>query len=152
MKWLWRLIVAGVVGVLVWQAWERLFVTEEKRIQRAVAAMERAVEENNIVALADGVAGSYSDEHGLDKASLLAMVRGARSQYATMLIHITDMKIEVATDKRTGQATLIAKVLTTRAGGGGATEINAERVRLFLRKGDDGWKLTRVESPELRFE
>jgi len=30
--------------------------------------------------------------------------------------------------------------------GGGQTELNAERIRLFFRKSDDGWKLSRTES------
>jgi ketosteroid isomerase-like protein len=68
-----------------------------------------------------------------------------------MFIHISDMVIEMGADRQTAQATLVAKVLTKRAGGG-ETEINAERVRLFFRKTEDGWKLTRVESPELKFD
>lgn len=39
----------------------------------------------------------------------------------------------------------------TRRAGGGETELSAERVRLFFRKTDNGWKLIRIESPELRF-
>jgi len=150
-RWLWLGALVAVAACLLWQAWQQLFVTEETRVRRAVAAMENAIEENKIVALADCIAGSYSDEHGLDKPSLLGAIRSVRQQYAAMFIHITDMKIEVAPDNQTAQATLVAKVLT-KAAGGGQTEVNAERVRLYFRKTDGGWKLARVESPELKFD
>jgi ketosteroid isomerase-like protein len=151
MKWLGRIVLVALLVIVLWQAGQRLFVSEETRIRRAIAKMEQAIEDNQIVALADLIAGNYHDEHGLDKASLLAAVRSVRMQYAALLIHITDINIERAPDGSTSQATLIAKILTKRADGG-QTEINAERVRLFLRQTDDGWKLTRIESPELKFD
>jgi|YelNatPaOPRAMG01_1025707.scaffolds.fasta_scaffold10237_4 ketosteroid isomerase-like protein len=143
--------VAGFAVFIGWQAWQRLFVTDATRVKRLIGAMETAVEQNKIVALADCIAGDYSDDRGLDKATLLGAVRSVRMQFEALFIHIGDMVIEVAPDARTAQATLVAKVLTRRAGGG-ETELNAERVRLFFRKTDAGWKLIRLESPELRFD
>lgn len=151
MKWILRAVVAGLLVWLVWQGWQRLFVTDETRIKRLVATMERAVEKNNALSLADCVAGDYSDDRGLDRGALVGAVRMVRAQYEAMFVHITDMVIEISDDQQKAHATLVAKVLTKRAGGG-ETEINAERVRLFFRKTDDGWKLTRVESPELKFD
>jgi len=151
MKWFWRAAVAALLIWLAWQGWQRFFVTDETRIKRLIATMANAVEKNKTLALADCIAGDYGDDRGLDKSTLLGAVRATRSQYDAMFIHISDMLIQIADDRQKAQATLIAKVLTKRAGGGD-TELNAERVRLFFRKTDDGWKLTRVESPELKFE
>lgn len=149
MKWWKWFAVAGFTVFVLWQAGQRLFITDETRIKRLIGTMETAVEKNKIIALADCIAGDYSDDHGLDKASLLGAVRGVRMQYEALFIHIADMVIEVTPE--TAQATLVAKVLTRRAGGG-ETELNAERVRLFFRQTDDGWKLIRIESPELKFD
>jgi ketosteroid isomerase-like protein len=79
------------------------------------------------------------------------MVHATRSQYEAMFIHISDMVIEITDDAQKAQAMLVARILTKRTGGG-STEMNAERVRLFFRKTGDGWKMTRVESPDLKFE
>lgn len=147
--WKWALV-AGVTALVAWQAWQRFFVTDETRVRRLVGTMAAAVEKNKVVALADCIAGDYSDDRGLDKASLLGAVRGVRMQYDALFIHIADMIVEVAVDGQTAQATLVVKVLTRRAGGG-ETELNADRVRLFFRQTGDGWKLIRSESPELNF-
>lgn len=151
MRRLWRILVVGLVAALLWQAWERLFVTDEKRVRRLVRTMAGAVERKKMLVLGDCIAGDYSDDRGLDRGSLLAAIGMVRAQYEAMFIHISSMAVEMAGDRQTAQATLVAKVLTKRTGGG-ETEINAERVRLFFRKTDDGWKLTRVESPELKFD
>jgi hypothetical protein len=151
MKWFLRATVAGLLMWLAWQGWQRLLVTDEMRIKRSVAMLVRAVEKNDALSLTDCVAGDYSDDRGFDRGALVGAVRMVRAQCEAMFIHITDMVIEMAADRQTAQATIIAKVLTKRAGEG-ETEINAERVRLFFRKTDDRWKLTRVESPELKFD
>ncbi|MCX7885838.1 MAG: nuclear transport factor 2 family protein [Verrucomicrobiae bacterium] len=151
MKWLWRLLVLAAAVWLGWVGWNRFFVSEQARILRLIRRMAAAVEQNRLVALAECIAGDYTDERGWDKAALLAMVRATRSQYETMLIYIGDAVIELSDEGQKAQATLVARVLTRRAGGG-STELNAERGRLFFRKAGGGWKLTRVDSPELRFE
>ena len=151
MKWILRAVVVGLLAWLAWQGWQRLFFTDETRIKRLIATMERAVEKNNSLSLSDCVAGDYSDDRGLDRGALVGAVRMVRSQYEAMFIHISDMAIEMAADHQSAQAMLVAKVLTKRTGGG-ETEMNAERVHLFFRKTEDGWKLTRVESPELKFD
>ena len=151
MKWLGRILGVGLLVLAGGWVWQRFFVTDETRVKRLIATMTTAVEQNKIVALADCVAGDFNDEHGLDKASLLGAVRSVRMQYEALFIHISDLALQVAPDHRTAQATLVAKILTRRAGGG-ETELNAERVRLFFRRTDDGWKLTGEESPELKFE
>jgi len=151
MKWIQRVAVVGLLAWILWQGWQRFFVTDETRIKRLITTMAKAVEQNKTLALADCIAGDYSDERGLDKATLVGVVRSTRSQYDAMFIYISDTAIEIAGDRQKAQATLVARVLTKRAGGG-STELNAERVRLFFRKTDSGWKMTRVESPELKFE
>ncbi|MBM3858937.1 MAG: hypothetical protein FJ395_04720 [Verrucomicrobia bacterium] len=151
MKWLLRITVAGLLVWLAWQGWQRFFVTDETRIKRLISTLANAVENNKILALADGIAGDYSDDRGLDKATLLGAVRGTRSQYEAMFIYISDTAVQIADNRENAQATIVARILTKRAGGG-STELNAERVRLFFRKTDSGWKMTRVESPELKFD
>jgi len=151
MKWLLRIVVAALLVWLLWQGWQRFFVTDETRIRRLITTMASAVKQNKILTLADCIAGDYGDDRGMDKATLLGIVRGTRSQYDAMFIIISDTAIQIADDHQKAQATIVAKVLTKRAGGG-STELNAERVRLFFHKTDSGWKMTRVESPELKFD
>jgi hypothetical protein len=151
-NWLFRMAVATAVLITAWIVWQRVFVTDEKRIQRQIAVMEQAVEQGNILRLEGAIAQDYADDFGLDKSSLLGAVRSFRQQYDALFIHISDLQITVAGDKQTGQAVLVAKVLAKPPGAVQETEVRADRFRLFLRKTDTGWKLYRVETPELKFE
>ena len=150
-KWVGRIFWIALLLLLAWWAKERFLVSEETRIQRQIAAMEQAVEQNKILRLADAVAGDYGDDHGLDKGTLLAAVRAFRAQQDALLIHISDLTIQVQPGTNLAQVTLIARVVT-KPKGGGETELNADRFRLYLRKDDQVWRLTRVESPELKFD
>ena len=151
MKWLVRIVGVGLVVFALWQLWQRVFVTDETRIKRQINVMARAVEKGEVLKLSDGITNDYGDDHGLDKATLLVAVREFRARSEALLIYISDQKIEVIPGAREAQAVIVAKVLS-KTKGGGQTELNAERVRLFFRKTDDGWKLTRIESPELKFD
>ena len=152
MKWLLRIISLGLVVVGMWQLWERVFISDETRISRLIGTMARAVEKGNILKLSDAIANDYENDHGLDKGTLLALIRAFRAQSEAVFIYISDKKIEVIpSGARKAQAVIVAKVLS-KTKGGGQTELNAERIRLFFRKTDDGWKLCRTESPELKFD
>ena len=148
MKWLARIVVAGLLAFALWQ---RVFVTDEMRIKRQIGTMARAVEEGEMLKLSDAVAHDYADDRGLDKSTLLAAVRVFRAQSESLFIYISDQKIEVNPDAQEAQAVIVAKVLS-KTKGGGQTELNADRFRLFFRKTDNGWKLSRTESPELKFD
>ena len=152
MKWLMRILLVAAVAGMSWWAWDHFFVTDEKRIQKLIATMEQAVEQGNVLRLEGAIAPDYSDDYGFDKTTLLATVRSAHQQYSEILIHITDMKITVTPDHQTAQAVFIAKILARTAGSVTDTEIRTERPRLHLHKGDQGWRLVRTETPELRFE
>ena len=151
MKWLLRAAAVGLVAWLVWMGWQRFFVTDQTRIKRLISTMANAVEKNRPLILADCIDGDYSDDRSFDKATLIGVIRFTRLRYDAMFIYISNMTIEIDDDHQKAQAILVAKVLTKRAGGG-ETEINAERVRLFFRKIDTDWKMIRIESPELKFE
>lgn len=152
MKWIQRILLVAVAAGLVWWLWQRVFVSDETRIQRLIAGMESAVEQGNLLRLEGAIAGDYSDDFGLDKSSLLAVVRSFRQQYDALFIHVADLSVTVEPDGQRAQAVFIAKVLAKARGATTETEVRAERLRLFFRKTDDGWKLTRIESPELKFE
>jgi hypothetical protein len=151
MRWLTRFVVATLVAAAGWWLWQRVFVTDETRIQRLIAAMEQAVEAGNALRLEGAIASDYSDDYGLSKSGLLQAAVAFRKQYDAVLIHISDLTVTIEPDRQRAQAVLIAKILVTRAGNA-ETDARAERVRLHFRKTDDGWKLTRLESPELRFD
>jgi ketosteroid isomerase-like protein len=152
MKWLVRIIGVGLVVFALWQVWQRMFVTDEMRIKRQISAMARAVEKGEILKLSDAIASDYADDHGLDKGTLLAVVRGFRAQSEALFIYISDQKIEaIPSGALEARAVIVAKVLS-KTKGGSQTELNADRIRLFFRKTDYGWKLSRTESPELKFE
>jgi ketosteroid isomerase-like protein len=152
MKWIGRIFILAVVALLAVWLWQRLFVSEETRVKTLIASMERAVQTGNFVRLADGIAGDYRDDRGLDKPTLLAYVRAARAQYQSLFIHITDLTIELADDRQQAHAVLIARVLASPRAGAAQTELFTERFRLHFRKTDQGWKLVRAESPELKFD
>lgn len=151
MKWLKLLAGSVVLALAAWWLAQRVFVSEETRIRRQISMMERAVERGDWLRLEGGLAGDYSDDLGFDKSTLLVAARTFRQQYASIFIHITDLRVEVETDEKKATAVFIAKVIAAPRAGG-ETEARAERVRLFFRKTDDGWKVTRLESPELKFE
>jgi ketosteroid isomerase-like protein len=152
MKWIARILLAAALVGFVWWLWQRVFVTDEMRIKRQIALMTSAVEQGNLLRLEGAIAGDYSDDFGLDKSSLLAAARSFRAQYDALFIHISDLTVTVEPDRQKGQAVFIAKVLAKQKGAAAETEVRAERFRLFFRKSDDGWKLVRTESPELKFD
>jgi ketosteroid isomerase-like protein len=152
MKWAPRILLVAAVAGLAWWLWQRVFVTDETRVKRQIAAMESAVEAGNLLNLEGAIAGDYSDDFGLDKSSLLGAVRSFRQQYDALFIHIQDMTVTIEPDHQKAQALFIAKVLAKAKGETAETEVRAERLRLFFHKTNDGWKLTRLESPELKFD
>jgi ketosteroid isomerase-like protein len=152
MKWLLRIVMAGVVVLLAWQIWQRMFVTDEKRIKKQISIMAGAVEKGDVLRLSDALAGDYSDDWGLDKSMLLGAVRSFRAQYDALFIHISDLTVTVDPDHQKAQAIFIAKVLAKAKGSVSESEVRADRFRLYFRKTDSGWNLTRTESPELKFD
>jgi hypothetical protein len=152
MKWLLRIVAAGIVVVLAWQIWERVFVTDEKRIKKQLALMVSAVEKGDVLRLSDALAGDYSDDWALDKSMLLGAVRSFRAQYDALFIHISDLTITIDPGHQKAQAIFVAKVLAKAKGSVSESEVRADRFRLYFRKADAGWKLTRTESPELKFD
>ena len=152
MKWILRILLAAALAGIVWWLWQRVFVTDETRVKRQIALMTSAVERGNLLRLEGAIANDYSDDFGLDKSALLPAVRSFRVQYDALFIHISDLGITIEPDHQKAQAVFIAKVLAKQKGGTTETEVRAERFRLYFRKTDEGWKLVRTESPELKFE
>lgn len=152
MKWLLRIVVAALLAFGAWQIWQRVFVTDEKRVKKQLAIMVSAVEKSDVLRLSDALAGDYSDDWGLDKSMLLGAVRSFRAQYDALFIHISDLTVTVEPDHQKAQAIFIAKVLAKAKGSVTESEVRADRFRLYFRKTDSGWKLTRTESPELKFD
>jgi hypothetical protein len=113
--------------------------------------MTRAVEQGNLLKLGDAIAGDYSDDTGLDKSTLLGAVHSYRQRHEGLFIHLSDVDIELEPDHRQAKAVFIAKVVA-KPKGGGETQLISDRFRLFFRKTDEGWKLYRAESPELKFD
>ena len=150
MKWI-RLVLVVLVLLLAWWAWQHLFVSDETRIRLQLATMTRAVEQANLLKLEGAIASDYSDDYGLDKSTLLGAVRSYRQQHDGLFIHLSDVNVELDPDHKQAKAVCIAKVMT-RPKGGGETQLISDRFRLFFRKTDQGWKLYRAESPELKFD
>ena len=152
MRWLGRILVVGVLMLGGWWLWQRIFVTDEQRVQRQLAALAHAVETGNLLQLEDGIAQDYSDDFGFDKSTVIGGIRSFRGQYDALLIFITGLRIEVAPDHQAAQAVFIAKVLAKARGAIQESEIRADRYRVYFRQTAGRWKMTRVESPQLKFE
>jgi ketosteroid isomerase-like protein len=152
MKWLWRIVFAAIAVFVLWQIWQRVFVTDEKRVKKQLAIMVSAVEKGDVLRLSDALASDYSDDWGLDKSTLLGAVRGYRSQYDALFIHLSDLTVTIEPDHQTAQAVFIAKILAKAKGSVTESEVRADRFRLHFRKTDSGWKLAHAESPELKFD
>ena len=152
MKWTLRIAAAAAVAFVVWQIWQRVFVTDEIRIKKQIAVMARAVEKGDVLRLSDALAADYGDGWNMDRSMVLGAVRSFRSQYDALLILISDLTVTIDSDGRTAQAVFIAKILAKAKGSVAESEVRAERLRLYFRKNDDGWKLVRTESPELKFD
>src|SRR5437899_8458023 len=67
-----RILFVGLVGVFGWLVFGRLFVSDEARVRRTIAAMQKAFETGDTLKLSDAIAQSYTDEWGMDKSTLLA--------------------------------------------------------------------------------
>jgi ketosteroid isomerase-like protein len=151
-KWL---LVLVAVAALAWTGWwmkQRFFVDDETRVKRLVSAMATMVEKAEINSLGNTITEDYTSEQATDKTTLLNAIRIVRLQHAQMFIYLSDQVISVAPDGQTAEVTLVAKVMAKPRGGGAATEFHAERIRIFFRKTDDGWKMYRTESPKLNFD
>ena len=149
-KWI-RLLLAITVLALAWWAWQRLFVSDETRLRLQLGSMTRAVEQGNVLKLEGTIAADYSDDSGLDKSTLLGAVSSYRQQHDGLSIHLSDVEVKVEPDHEKAAVVFIAKVMA-RPKGGGETQLVSDRFRLYFRKTDQGWKLYRAESPELKFE
>jgi ketosteroid isomerase-like protein len=149
-KWI-RLLLVVVTLLLAWWAWQRLFVSDETRLRLQLAAMTRAVEQGNLLKLEGAIASDYNDDYGLDKTTLLGAMRSYRQQHDGLFIHLSDVSVDLEPDHEKAKTAFIAKVMA-RPKGGGETQLISDRFRLFFRKTDQGWKLYRSESPELKFD
>jgi len=152
MKWLLRIVMVAIAAFVLWQVWQRVFVTDETRIQRQISVMVNATEKGDVLRLSDALAVDYSDDWGLDKSMLIGAVRSFRSQYDALFIHLSDLTVTIDPDHQKAQAVFIAKIIAKAKGSLSESEVRADRFRLYFRKSDLGWKLTRAESPELKFE
>ncbi|HTS17474.1 MAG TPA: hypothetical protein VMP11_07870 [Verrucomicrobiae bacterium] len=152
MKWLFRITVVAIIVFALWQAWEWLFVTDEMRIQRQISIMSSAAEKGDLMKLSNAVASDYGDDWGLDKSTLLGAVQSYHAQYSPIFIHISDLKVTVDPDRQKAQAIFIAKIIARARGSASESEAREDRFRLYFRKTDSGWELTRAESPALKFD
>jgi ketosteroid isomerase-like protein len=152
MKWAVRIAVVGVAAFLLWRTWQWLFVTDEMRVKRQISVMTSAVEKGDALLLSDALASDYSDNWGMDKSTIIGAAHAFRAQYDAVFIHIGDLTVTVEPDHQTAQAVFIAKILAKARGSLTESEVREERFRLYFRKADDGWKLIRAESPELKFD
>jgi hypothetical protein len=152
MKWVWRIAGIAVLVALGWWAWQRIFVTDEQRIQHLIGGMEKAVETGNLLKLESAVAQDYGDDFGLDKSLLLGAVRAFRGQYDGVLILVSDLKITVEPDHQEAQAVFVTKILAKPKGSLADSELRTDRFRLQFRRSDQGWQMLHAESPQLKFE
>jgi hypothetical protein len=152
MQWLWRVVLVGMAALVIWQVWQRVFVTDETRIKKQIAAMTGAVEKGNLLRLSDAVAADYSDDSGMDKSTLLGEVSAFRSPYDSLSIHLSDLIITIDPDHRKAHAEFIAKVIAKAKGSSSENEVHGGQMRLFFRKDDAGWELIRAELPESKFD
>lgn len=152
MKWLLRIVVVAIAAFVLWQAWQRVFVTDETRVRRQISVMVSATEKGDVLRLSDALAADYSDDWSLDKSMLIGAVRSFRSQYDALFIHLSDLTVTVDPDHQKAQAVFIAKIIAKAKGNPTESEVRADRFRLYFRKNDSGWKLIRAESPELKFD
>ncbi|HUJ70616.1 MAG TPA: nuclear transport factor 2 family protein [Verrucomicrobiae bacterium] len=152
MKWLMRIVVVALVAFLVWQVWQRVFVTDETRVRRLLSTMVSAVEKGDVFRLSDAMAADYSDDWGTDKSTVIGGVHAFRAQYDAIFIHLSDLTVTVEPNHQKAQAVFIAKIIAKAKGSLTDSEVRADRFRLYFRKDDAGWKLIRAESPELKFD
>ena len=152
MKWLLRIVMVAIAAFGLWQVWQRVFVTDETRLRRQISIMVSATEKGDVLRLSDALAGDYGDDWGLDKSMLVGAVRSFRSQYDALFIHLSDLTVTIDPDHQKAQAIFVAKIIAKAKGSLSESEVRADRFRLYFRKSDSGWKLTRAESPKLKFE
>ncbi len=152
MRWIRLVLVLVVIFGVAWWVWERFLVSDETRIRLRIRGMEQAVEQGNLLRLSDAIADDYSDDAGMDKSSLLGAVRAFRQQYEGLIIHLSDLQIQIDPDHQKAQATFVAKAVNKPKEGGSESELFTDRFRLFFHETGQGWQLVRAESPPLKFD
>ena len=152
MKWLKLILTAALLTLVAWWLWQRYYISDETRLKCLIATATSAVESGNLIKLENVIAYDYTDDFGFDKSTIMGGVRSFRAEYDALFIQLADLRVTVEPDHTKSQAVFIAKILAKPKGGGIQTEVRAERYRLFFRKTDQGWKLTRAESPQLKFD
>jgi hypothetical protein len=152
MKWIIRGFLVAAVVLIAWWIGSKVFVSDETRVRRQLSAMTRYVEQGSLLRLSDGLAQDYSDDHGLDKATVIGAVRTYRAQFDALFVHLSDLTVTVDPTRKEAQAAFIAKVLARERGGTGDAELFSERFRVLFRKTDGDWLIYRAETPALKFD
>lgn len=152
MKWLLRIAGILLLAGLGWWLFERVFVTDEQRVQRLITSMTRAVEAGNLLKLEAGIAQDYSDDFGFDKSTLLGVVRSFRAEYDRVSVSISEMDIVVEPDHRSAHAGFTGKILARRKGATAEAEVHNDRYWLSFRKTDQGWLVIHVEFPDSKLD
>jgi hypothetical protein len=146
------IVIVVVAVVMLWQLGRRWLSSDDQLIRTLITTMQRAVERNKILTLNDCIASDYTDEHGLDRSSLLAAVRATRSQYDIMFIQISDLILKINVMDQTAQAAFTVSVAGHRSGSGAKLTMDGDHVQLFFRKADDEWKLVRAVYPAIEWK
>jgi len=55
MKWLLRIVMVAIAAFVLWQVWQRVFVTDETRIRRQISTMVSATEKGDVLRLSDAL-------------------------------------------------------------------------------------------------
>jgi hypothetical protein len=152
MKWVFYIFAVAGLAWVGWWTWQRVFTTDEMRVQRLLDTMVLAVEHGSLIKMEDCLAGDYSDDFGLDKSGVIGALRSFRSRYDAVFVELSDQTITIDPDGQTALVVLLGKIRVRPKGELADTVWQQDHFRLHFRKTNGGWKLTRTESPELKVE
>ena len=158
-KWLFRVIVAGVLAALGFWAWRVFFPSPEEMIRKRLGELAKAASFSageglfakalNATALGEfftldvqvtiDVPGTQHTISGRDE--LMQAAIGARSEVRSLSIEFPDIKVVVAPDKNSAVVNLTAK---GKASGQTETYLQELRVRMIRIKRD--WLIDHIET------
>lgn len=134
----WILVIAGAWAFLLLTIWlfERVFITEEKRVLRRVEELRMAAEAGKMMKISDYISSDYRDDYDMDKRGVLGAIAGLRREYPDLVLHIERATARVKGDEAEadvrGRATNRMELIER-----GDFSLSFHRV-------DGDWKLTRI--------
>lgn len=112
----------------------------QQEVKKAVLKLAAAVEDKDLLALAEGIASDYSDRYGNDRSGVLASMRMVFQQYESIVVLVEASEPQI--DEAGQNGSVACKVAVRAKTPTGEIGEDSLRATLKLRKEGRRWLLT----------